>query len=258
MGAEQILRLYGALWAAVLGAAVGSFLDCMAVRGELPRGRSRCDSCGHPLGPAELVPIFSYLVFQGRCRHCGSAIPVRCLWAEIAGAFSFAALWLHLGPGLELLMHLILASLLLWLSLDRLDQPDHSRLPSIGSDREPSFVPVAPAGAAAGDPAGYGDRALSVSLPLLLLSLGMDRLVGQESMGGGDIKLLFVLGLYFSWMDVLLLLLVACVMAILWAVISGQGKAGRQIPFGPFLSAAWLAVVLWGEPLITWYRGLLG
>ena len=258
MEAEQILRLYGALWAAVLGAAVGSFLDCTAVRGELPRGRSRCDSCGHPLGPAELVPIFSYLVFRGRCRHCGSAIPVRCLWAEIAGAFSFAALWLHLGPGLELLMHLILASLLLWLSLtDWISRtiPDRLLLAAAANRFLFLWLRQEPLKEAVPD---MVIGALSVSLPLLLLSLGMDRLVGQESMGGGDIKLLFVLGLYFSWMDMLLLLLVACVMAILWAVISGQGKAGRQIPFGPFLSAAWLAVVLWGEPLITWYRGLLG
>lgn len=76
MGEEQILRLYGALWAAVLGAAVGSFLDCMAVRGELPRGRSRCDSCGHPLGRQSWFP-YSVIWFSGADAAIAAA-PFRC------------------------------------------------------------------------------------------------------------------------------------------------------------------------------------
>ena len=100
--------------------------------------------------------------------------------------------------------------------------------------------------------------AFSVSLPLLLLSLVMDALLKKDTLGGGDIKLLFVLGLYLSWLEMLLLLALACVLALLWAAGPGRRRAGGEIPLGPFLAAAWLAVTLFGAPLIQWYLSLLG
>ena len=117
MEPQQLLQIYLALWLAILGAALGSFLCCAADRGTLPTGRSRCDGCGHTLGARDLIPIFSYIASRGRCRHCGGAIPTRCLTAEVVGAAGFAALGLKFGPSPELVMQLILAALLLLLSL---------------------------------------------------------------------------------------------------------------------------------------------
>ena len=113
MDTDSILQLYLAVWLAVLGAALGSFLGCAADRGGLPTGRSRCDHCGHVLAARDLVPVASYLLCRGRCRYCGERISARCLVSELAGAVLFAALGLHFGLQLELVMQLILGSLLL-------------------------------------------------------------------------------------------------------------------------------------------------
>lgn len=257
MDAELLLQLYLALWLAVLGAVLGSFLCCAADRGGLPTGRSRCDACGRVLRVWELIPIVSYLSSRGRCRACGAPIPGHCLAAELAGAAAFGALGLHFGLSLELVMELILAGLLLLLSLvdwtARL-LPDKllaaamiNRLVFLFLLREPleEALPRMALGA------------LSVSVPLLALSLVMDWLLDKETMGGGDIKLLFVLGLYLSWMEMLLLLVCACVLALLWALATRK-TSGGEIPFGPFLAAAWLLVTLFGGPLVQWYLNLLG
>ncbi|MGN8968702.1 prepilin peptidase [Intestinimonas sp. HCP28S3_D6] len=258
MDADLLLQFYIALWLAVLGAALGSFLCCAADRGGLPTGRSRCDGCGHVLGVGELIPIFSYLFSRGRCRHCGGAIPVRCLVAELVGAAGFAALGLKFGPSLELVMQLILAGLLLLLSL--VDWTTHilpDKLLLVAIVNRVAFLVLLQ------EPLGetlpqMALGAFSVSLPLLLLSLVMDALLKKDTLGGGDIKLLFVLGLYLSWLEMLLLLVLACVLALAWAAGPGRRQSGAEIPLGPFLAAAWLAVTLFGGPLIQWYLSLLG
>lgn len=262
MDAQQIIQLYLALWLGVLGAVLGSFLDCAAGRyaagaGWIPAGRSRCGSCGHVLGPADLVPVFSFLLRRGKCRHCGGPIPRECLAAELAGAALFAALALKFGPCPELVMWLLLGGILLLLTL--VDWHTHS-LPD----------PLLLAAAAVrvvflflmGEPLleTLGRMALGafgVSVPLLLLSLAMDRLLGRESLGGGDIKLMFVLGLYMGLLETVLLLFAGCVLALAWALGPGKKRAGAEIPFGPFLAAGWALTVLFGDGLIAWYQGLL-
>ena len=89
-------------------AVMGSFLDCIASRhgsGEsFLKGRSHCDSCGHVLAAWEMIPIVSWPLFRGKCRHCGERIPVISWLAEVFGAAGFAALALVLGGSVELLM----------------------------------------------------------------------------------------------------------------------------------------------------------
>lgn len=258
MNIDLLFNLYLALWLAVLGAVLGSFLCCAADRGSLPTGRSRCDGCGHVLRAGELIPIFSYLSSRGRCRHCGAAIPLRCLAAELVGAAGFAALALRFGLGLTLVMQLILAGLLLLLSLVDWTAhllPDKLLLAAIANRLVFLFLLREPLGETL---PRMALGAFSASLPLLLLSFGMDWLLQKDTLGGGDIKLLFVLGLYLSWLEMLLLLIFACGMALAWAAGPGRRQAKGEIPLGPFLAAGWLAVTLFGTPLIQWYLRLLG
>jgi prepilin signal peptidase PulO-like enzyme (type II secretory pathway) len=257
---EPILLAYAAVWLTLLGACVGSFADCAAwriARGEsLSAGRSHCDSCGATLGVRDLIPVVSYLAHRGKCRRCGAKIPAQCLWAEIAGAVTFLALGLRYGVGWETVMWLLCGSLLLVLSLIDWNTrllPDKLLLAAAAVRviflfllRQPlaQTVPQMLLGA------------VSISAPVLALSLGMDKLLGRESMGGGDIKLLFVLGLYLPWAHMLLLVLAACLMAIpaaLWAKKRGKDEG---IPFGPFLSAAWLLAAVAGDGILGWYLGL--
>ena len=76
-------------------------------------------------------------------------------------------------------------------------------------------------------------------------------------LGGGDIKLLFLLGLYMTWAEMLLILLAGCLLGLVWALAPGGGRGQREVAFGPFLSAAWLLTALFGQGIIGWYLGLL-
>jgi leader peptidase (prepilin peptidase)/N-methyltransferase len=96
-----------------------------------------------------------------------------------------------------------------------------------------------------------------VALPVLLIVVLMDRRTGRSNMGGGDIKLFFVAGLFFPWQQGLLLLFVACLVGILYALISyrGQASPAAAVPFGPAIALATWVVVLFGGRLLAWYNG---
>ena len=255
---EPILTAYLCFWLAVSGAVAGSFLHCAASRWAAGdphpfRGRSRCGSCGHTLGPRDLVPVFSFLLLRGRCRHCGARIPAGCLTAELAGAAAFLCLGLRFGWSLELGQWLVWAALLLALSLTdcfRRLIPDKLLL-LLAANRAAWFLIL-----------GHGARealeaviACAVPAALLALVLAMEKLMGREAMGGGDIKLLFALALYLSWAELLLTLLAGCLLGLAWAALTG-GRKGTAVPFGPFLAAGALLTVCCGGPVLDWYFGL--
>ena len=250
---------------ALLGLVMGSFLHCWAYRfareQSAIKGRSSCPACGKVLSPLELVPVFSYFYQRGRCRGCGARLSLRYPIAELLfGAYFVSVAW-HFGVLPEALKYLIAGSLLFciaWVDWDVHWIPDRLLAGIILN-----FVLFAVI--LSGDPvknllAGLLGG-LSVSLPLFILVLIMDRLLGRASMGGGDIKLLFAVGLYFSWEANLLLILVACVLGIVLSPMlrkkSSDSEDGEAFPFGPAIIASYWFVLLWSEPLLNWYRSFL-
>ena len=99
-----------------------------------------------------------------------------------------------------------------------------------------------------------------LAVPLLLIVLVMDRVLGRESMGGGDIKLFFTVGLFGSLRTDLLVVLLACVIGIGLALLpqktAHEGEPSGAIPFGPAISAAAVLSLLWGEPFVAAYLNL--
>ena len=258
MDESQIWTAFLCLWLAVFGAVLGSFLDCAVSRWAAGdphpfAGRSRCGTCGHTLAPRDLVPVFSFLLRRGRCRYCGAGIPAECLVSELAGAAALACLGARFGPGLELGQWLGFACLLLALSLTDWAAriiPDKLLL-LLAANRAVWFFVL-----------GHGARealaavtACAVPAALLVLVLAMERLLGREAMGGGDIKLLFVLALYLSWAELMLTLLCACLLGLVWAALTG-GRRDTAVPFGPFLAAGAVLTVSFGAPLLEWYFSL--
>ena len=257
------LRAYLLFLAALLGLAFGSFAGCAASRlaaGEsFVRGRSRCDACGHVLGPLDLVPVLSWLFLRGRCRYCGAKIPAACPVTELLSAAAFAALVWRYGLTLRTLESLVLTVLLLILAL---------------VDWETGLIPdrlLLAAGANFVLFAGLTGRfetalvqglwgGLALAGPLLALVLVMDKVLGRESMGGGDIKLFFVVGLYFSWREALFILITACALGIALALLTrkttGDPENPRAFPFGPAIAAAAVVSLLAAEPVMAWYLGL--
>ncbi len=248
---------------ALLGLVMGSALHCLAwriARGEAwaAGGRSRCPACGHTLAARDLVPLFSWLALRGRCRYCGAPIPARYPLSEAALAVVYVSLLLRYGLTPETGLYLILCSCLFCLSLVDLDvQEIPNRFLAAAAAARFCYLLWQGGGAAAG--LALCAQALWHGLALggavLALSLVMDRVLHRESMGGGDIKLLAVLGLYFTIPEALLLLVLACVLGIVLALLL-EAKKGTAFPFGPALSAAAWLVLLFGGPLTGWYLSL--
>ena len=255
---DTFTKAYLLLLCAALGLVMGSALNClawrMAHREKWSGGRSRCVRCGHELKWNDLIPVFSYLFLKGRCRYCGEKISPRYVLAELTLGIVFPALLLRYDLSLQLAVMLVLFACLFSLSLVDLDTfeipnrflliPGILRLAQLlylHGLTAPFLKQVLPAAA--------------ILVGLLALVLVMDKVLGKESMGGGDIKLLSLLALFFSLPEWLLLLLVSCILGLLLAATLGA-KKGIAFPFGPAISAAAFLVSLFGSQIAGWYLSL--
>lgn len=271
--------------AAVLGACMGSFVNCLAwrlVNGEsVLKGRSHCPRCGHTLGVLDLVPVVSWLALRGRCRHCGEPVSPRYVVVEALLATLLVALLAVQGAGVPWVAYAALVTVLLGAALVDLDtftipngfviagaliwvasvwfmRPPFDGTFGVGS----LFVPLVGAGWLAVALDGLAG-AVAVAGGILVFSLVFDAVTGRASLGGGDVKLLFVVGLFLGLAGSLLNLLVACVLGLAFAVVRGlstrsasESVGTKAIPFGPAIAAATAVTLLAGPTLLTWYTGL--
>ena len=265
---SPLITAYVLVVAAVFGAVVGSFVNCWAWRylqgKSIVHGRSHCTSCGHDLGARDLVPVFSWLFSKGRCRYCKAKVSARYPITELVCAAVFAAITARYGLTLETVELLLFASVLLFLSLTDIDDfviPNGCIIVALAV-RVAYLLASWALGTTTPDAIVYYlASAFGVGIALLVVVLVADRAFGRESMGGGDLKLYFVAGLYFGWQQGLLLVIVSCIFGIAVAAISarssGVSMMKRSIPFGPSIAAACLVTMLVGNPLVTWYLSLL-
>ena len=274
-----------ALAAGLLGLCVGSFLNvvihrlprmmerewqaqCAELRGETPstaeaplslsRPRSRCPHCGHPISALENIPLLSYLlILRGKCSGCGQAISPRYPLVELlSGLLSAYAAW-HFGPTLQTAGALLLIWALIALSFIDLDTqllPDSITLPLLwlGLLFNLMRTYADTDGAVIGAMAGY----LSLWSIFWLFKLA----TGKEGMGYGDFKLLAALGAWLGWsMLPVIVLLSSLVGAAAGIALIALARHGRNvpIPFGPYLAAAGIIALFWGQELTRNYLGLL-
>ncbi len=242
----------GVALAALIGLVLGSFIATLVLRwpaGRSVMGRSRCDGCQRTLGAAELVPLLSALWMRGRCRGCGGRIDPFHAYVELASAL-IGGLALAILPGTAGWLWALFGWLLLPLAL--LDAR-HFWLP----DQLSAVLAVAGlllAGPMLGT--ALTDRwigALAGGLLLALLAWAYRRARGTDGMGGGDPKLVAAIGCWLGWQALPLMLLLASLCGIAWA-LAGQRKRDRPlgqrpVPFGAFAcAAAFAAVPIW--PLV--------
>jgi len=239
-----------------LGLLIGSFLNLCIDR--LPKGesilwpRSRCESCGRELRARELVPVLSYLLLRGRCRHCGVALPARLPLVEAGTGLVFFFLWHVYGPGRELLLASLYSAILIVISGIDLEHqliPNRLVYPA-------SLVAIAIALLRSGQEAWKALSGGMVGLSLLWLIA----LLWRGGMGMGDVKLAGLAGLIVGLPGVLVALFVAFLLggATGGVLLLARRKGGKDLlPFGPFLGLATLVTMLYGETLVSWYmRGL--
>jgi leader peptidase (prepilin peptidase) / N-methyltransferase len=239
--------------AGIVGAVVGSFLNVVIHR--LPRGeslvhpRSRCPSCGVQIAEYDNVPIVSWLVLRGRCRHCGASISPRYPVVELLTALTFAAVVLVRGFDNDLILELpFVAALIALAGIDF----DHKLLPN------KIVYPLAAYGVIATLLVERDDLvehliAGAGAFAFLLAAV----IAYPQGMGMGDVKLAGAMGLYLG-VSVIPALLIAFLSGSLVGVVilAREGAAARKkaIPFGVFLALGGLAGLLVGPELIDFYE----
>lgn len=245
------------IFAFLFGAVVGSFLNVCICR--LPEGKSvvfppsACPGCGSQIRWYDNIPIVSFLLLRARCRSCKAPISWRYPLVEALNGGLTLLLFLKFGPSLAFLALLIFCSSLVVITFIDLDHqiiPDEISLPGIVIGFAFSFfLPWN----------GWLNSIFGILLgggSLFLVAWGYERLTGKEGMGGGDIKLLAMMGAFLGWRSILFIVfsasLVGSVIGVSAMVI--QKKDGKlAIPFGPFLAFGAVLYIFYGRQIISWY-----
>ncbi len=253
------MELYHYYWFSVFfvfGACVGSFLNVVIAR--LPKEESivhpgsHCPVCGHEIRGRDNIPIISYLLLLGRCRDCGTPISLRYPVIELLTAAVFALLYLRWGFSPATFVYCAFCAALICISAIDID---HMIIPDVIS------LNAIPIGIAAGIIGVLPGMNWKLAIGGALFGGGVLYLVaklyeltrGAEGMGGGDIKLLAMIGAFTGPLGVMLVLFVSSVIGTLTATITFlifRGQWNREIPYGPFLSGAAILYVLVGPFLI--------
>lgn len=268
-----LFQAYMTVIAFISGTVAASFLTCMGWRmcnGEsVLKGRSHCDSCGHVLHARDLIPILSYLAGKGRCRYCGASVSSLNLYEELVMGSLFA-LFVNISDDLYLLpLELFFLAILYLVTVtDIYEQiiPDGVLLTAILVKCLHTFAAYGFGWYGTVGSAGAPNvwialcylflNGLSISLPLLLLVLVMEKIWKKDAMGGGDIKLFFVTGMYLGWLQNILVLFIACVIGIVIGMISQSRKQTPYFAFGPAIALSTVFVMIFGQAILDAYLSL--
>ena len=245
----------------VLGAIIGSFLNVCIYRiprdASIVRPGSRCPACAAPILFYDNIPLISYMVLRGRCRKCGRTIPIRYPLVELITAALFVVLYKVLGLSLELPVSLVFASLLIVISfvdLDHLIIPD---ILSVGGLLLGVVFSFFRSSFAYTD--SLGGVLVGAGL-LFAIAKSYELIRKREGMGGGDIKLLGMIGAFCGIKGVIFSLVSGSLLGTLAGLplmlIKGEGMK-YALPFGPFLSLGALLYAIAGNNLIRLFFGLI-
>lgn len=244
----------------ISGLAVGSFINAAEYR--MARGvrigrsggefeRSACPECQEILQARDLVPVLSYIALRGRCRYCGKRISAQYPVVEIltAAVFGFAAY--YYGIGIEAAYVAVFGAIFIFLFVFDLKHqliPDQVTLPAIVLALAGGFFGMDPLGMLVGGLVGGGFFGLQY-----LISRG-------KWIGGGDIRLGLLMGLFLGWQKLLVALFLAYVVGAsvgLVLIATKRMTSASKIAFGTFLSASAFVTYVYGDAIIDWYLSLL-
>jgi len=247
------------LTAALLGLVIGSFLNVCIVR--LPanqsvvRPRSRCPRCGSQLTWYENVPVVSWLMLRGKCRSCAEPISPLYPLVELATGFLWAWMVWRFGPTLLALKGALFTTILLGIAMTDAREyliPDEF---SVGG--MVLGLLFAAIGGSAALLHGIVGAAAGFTL-LWIVGKGGTWLFKEEAMGGGDIKMMAMVGAFVGWQGVLLtVFLGALAGTIIFLPLKLSGR-DKLVPFGVFLAIGAAITYLVGPTLMTWYVSLMG
>ncbi len=241
----------------ILGLLIGSFLNVCIYR--LPRKESivfpfsHCPSCKTPIKTYDNIPIISFLLLRGRCRACQSAISWQYPIVEFLHAIGYLLILRQFGPSFEMPIYAIFFSALLTITVIDLQHqiiPDRITLPGmvLGLIAGSTVLPPGPRDSFLGLLLGGGLFYLIAVLSLAFLK--------KEGMGGGDIKLVAMIGSILGWQGMLFAIFAASTIGSIVGVtlIATKIRSRQdQIPFGPFLALGALLSLFFGNDILNWY-----
>lgn len=247
------------LFVFILGANIGSFLNVCIYR--IPAGESivtppsRCPNCGSFIRWYQNIPVFSYLVLGGKCSSCRVRISWRYPFIEALTGALFVLVYSSFDFSAATVVYWLLVAALVVITFIDLDHqiiPDVISLPGIIIGFLCSFaIPWL----------SWSDSLLGILLgggSLWLVAVLYEFLTKKEGMGGGDIKLLAMLGAFLGWKAILPIIFISSLVGSLIGVplmLVKKADSKLAIPFGPFLALGALIYLFWGQQLISWYLG---
>lgn len=245
----------------IIGALVGSFLNVCIHR--LPRHESivwpssHCPSCAAPIAPYDNLPLLSFVILRGRCRACRSRISLRYPLVEALNAAGYCAILWWFGATWAAAAYAVLFSaLVVATGIDLTHQiiPDAITLPGIvaGLLFAASILPIGLMNSILGVLVGGG--------VLWFVAWVSPYLFGKEGMGGGDIKLLAMIGAFLGWQPTLLTIMIGAIVGSvvgLSLILCKILKKDQYIPFGPFLALGALVALFFHQHLFRWYARLI-
>ena len=241
-----------------LGLSVGSFLNVCIHR--LPRGASvvrpasACPGCGYQLRWYDNLPVLSYLWLRGRCRQCGAGISARYPVIEVLTMLVFLLhLYVFGWTGLMAVRLAFACAMIVLFAIDLEHQllPNAITLPGIVAGLVCSLVV----------PPGIVDALIGAILGggvLWLIGEAYYRYAGQEGMGGGDVKMLAMIGAFLGWKLVLVTLVLSSFAGSLIGMLVialRRGGMKHALPYGTFLAIAAVVASLVGDRIVAWYLG---
>ncbi len=250
------------VYAAVLGAVVGSFLNVCVYRWPLGqsvvRPRSRCPGCGTPIAWYDNIPLASWLVLRARCRHCRARISVQYPLVELATALIWLAAAARFGVSVEAFRMAIFLTLLLGIGLT---DARHMVIPdqlSLGGTAIGLGLAAVPGGfplldAALGAVVGYAF--------FWLVKLLAEKAFRKPALGVGDIHMMAMIGAFTGIAGALLTVLFGSLLGLLIGVPLSWWRGrltllGTYLPLGTFLAIGAAIAFLWGQALVDWYLRL--
>jgi leader peptidase (prepilin peptidase)/N-methyltransferase len=239
--------------AALLGAAVGSFLNVCVYRWpadlSVVSPPSRCGSCGTPIRWYDNVPVLGWLLLRGRCRACGASVSIQYPLVELVTALLWVMAVLRFGPTWQALSVALFFTILLGIALSDARTyiiPDQFTLGGAAIGFALSFAPggITWLHSLEGAAVGFG--------LLWFISVAGEWAFKKPAMGGGDIKMMLMVGAFLGpWGVLLTLFLGALFGTLIFAPISM--RTGKLVPFGIFLAVGAAITEPFGQALIDWY-----
>ena len=241
------------VYASLIGLALGSFLNVCIVR--LPAGRSilrprsSCPACGHQLAWFENIPVLSYIALGGRCRSCKVHIPLRYPAVEMAAALIWVGSYLYFDSIWRALTGALFGTILLGIAVtDARDYiiPDELSLGGLVIGLGLSFLPGGT------EPLWSLVGAVAAFAVMYGVAVGGEWVFKKPALGGGDIKMMAMVGAFLGPGYAMLAIFVGSVVG---AVIFGPIglKTGKLVPFGLFLAVGAAVVFIWGDAMVSWY-----